>query len=772
MNQIFKSILGVSALTLGVWALDKPGSLTISEPISGLTTYKSETVTFNWTAVTGASKYYYVCDTNSSTVPKDSASKLQTTGTSGSCSLSSSGSWYVHVQAFDGTSEYSLTTRNASALSVDADAGTVTMSPSGGSITTDTNSITLSGSETGSIYFTVDGSTPTTSSTKYTTPLTLGVSATVKALLVDSAGNSGVVNSKDFTITNNPTIKTAAGATISGQTIATSTANGATAVTALDVNGTDLTRYQYKIDDASTYTTVGSLDTNIDISSLDTGSHTVYVKGGDAYNFQTTATSTTFIVDNTPPSNQKILVNGVEAVESNSSTVTFADNFTFTLSSSDGTIRYTTDGTTPSKTVGTVYSSSVTTAKTVTTGNTATFPIQMISYDSAGNKAAVKSINFTIDKKSPVLTMPTTQIFSSSFDVSISSDDSTATIYYLISDSATTTVSALKTNGVTVNGSSATATVGKNPSTNQDDSTYKYLHAIAVDNVGNGDEITDIETVTFTYNGNTKILSADSIVNIGNSSIGSSVSKVITITNSGTESITLTDANISVSGTDFNRTSTTCAKTLSSDATCSVTVSFTPTSTGSKEGVLSIIYDGTNSNELNVTLTGTVANSAPNATYASDINTSEDTNGTTILTGTDPENDDLSYYIGSTGFNGTVTIETNGSTVVSPVTNFNGTGWFTYYVSDGENNSSEQNVTINVSAVNDAPVINNTFTPLRYTVGAAQTTYYDINATDVDDTNITIDANSSNSECSRYKCYCNYNYRCKWYGYDYNCCKG
>lgn len=42
----------------------------------------------------------------------------------------------------------------------------------------------------------------------------------------------------------------------------------------------------------------------------------------------------------------------------------------------------------------------------------------------------------------------------------------------------------------------------------------------------------------------------------------------------------------------------------------------------------------------------------------------------------------------------------------TPATNFNGTDSFTFYVTDGQAESSAATVTINVAAVNDAPVAN------------------------------------------------------------------
>ncbi|MDN4525313.1 chitobiase/beta-hexosaminidase C-terminal domain-containing protein [Fictibacillus fluitans] len=69
--------------------------------------------------------------------------------------------------------------------------------------------ITLSANEAADIYYTTNGSTPTTSSTKYTAPFTLSASATVKFFAKDTAGNSSAVQSVAYTInidTGTPTV--------------------------------------------------------------------------------------------------------------------------------------------------------------------------------------------------------------------------------------------------------------------------------------------------------------------------------------------------------------------------------------------------------------------------------------------------------------------------------------------------------------------------------------------------------------------------------------
>ncbi|ADO57001.1 alpha-amylase family glycosyl hydrolase [Paenibacillus polymyxa] len=61
--------------------------------------------------------------------------------------------------------------------------------------------VTLSSTNSGDkIYYTIDGSTPTTSSTLYTTPIKVASSLTIKAIAVNSIGQTGDVSSFDYVI--------------------------------------------------------------------------------------------------------------------------------------------------------------------------------------------------------------------------------------------------------------------------------------------------------------------------------------------------------------------------------------------------------------------------------------------------------------------------------------------------------------------------------------------------------------------------------------------
>ncbi|HSO26281.1 MAG TPA: chitobiase/beta-hexosaminidase C-terminal domain-containing protein, partial [Methanobacteriaceae archaeon] len=60
--------------------------------------------------------------------------------------------------------------------------------------------VALTMSETGTIYYTLNGSTPTTFSTKYTVPISISSSTNLKFLAVDDAGNPSQVYAATYNI--------------------------------------------------------------------------------------------------------------------------------------------------------------------------------------------------------------------------------------------------------------------------------------------------------------------------------------------------------------------------------------------------------------------------------------------------------------------------------------------------------------------------------------------------------------------------------------------
>ncbi len=96
-------------------------------------------------------------------------------------------------------------------------------------------------------------------------------------------------------------------------------------------------------------------------------------------------------------------------------------------------------------------------------------------------------------------------------------------------------------------------------------------------------------------------------------------------------------------------------------------------------------------------------NDAPTLASVSDVSFDEDGSGSTSLSGSDVDGDDLTYSI-TGGSDITATLDGSDVSFSAPG-NYNGSEEFSVSVSDGEYTDS-QSITVTVNPVNDAPVAN------------------------------------------------------------------
>ena len=143
------------------------------------------------------------------------------------------------------------------------------------------------------------------------------------------------------------------------------------------------------------------------------------------------------------------------------------------------------------------------------------------------------------------------------------------------------------------------------------------------------------------------------------------------------------------------------------------TVSFTPNS--NFNGAANFTYTATDggvaSAAATVTINVAAVNDAPVA-VADTLFGTEDTPLTITAaqllgndTDVDSPNSALSIASVTSGAGGTAVLNPNGTVSFTPNSNFNGAANFTYTVTDGGLTSAPATVTINIAAVNDAPVI-------------------------------------------------------------------
>src|SRR5439155_5426721 len=141
--------------------------------------------------------------------------------------------------------------------------------------------------------------------------------------------------------------------------------------------------------------------------------------------------------------------------------------------------------------------------------------------------------------------------------------------------------------------------------------------------------------------------------------------------------------------------------------------SFTYTPAANYNGPDSFTYKANagalDSNVATVSLTVTAVNDAPAA--ASDgYNTAEDTPLSISAPGVlgndgDVEGDSLSAVLVSGPAHGTLTLHADGSFAYTPNANYNGSDSFTYKANDGSLDSNVATVTLTLTPVNDAPLV-------------------------------------------------------------------
>ncbi len=144
------------------------------------------------------------------------------------------------------------------------------------------------------------------------------------------------------------------------------------------------------------------------------------------------------------------------------------------------------------------------------------------------------------------------------------------------------------------------------------------------------------------------------------------------------------------------------------------------------------VRDGkASSSPASVTINIAPVNDAPLAS-AESITTTEDQPVGITLSSSDIEGDALAYSIVTAPEKGSLS-GTAPDLVYTPAANATGTDSFTYAASDSSSTSVPATVSITITPVNDAPVAN----PLNISTFQEQTSYFALNASDIDGDNLT-----------------------------------
>jgi hypothetical protein len=292
-------------------------------------------------------------------------------------------------------------------------------------------SVTISDSTPGAaIYYTTNGSTPTTSSTPYTGAITVSSSETLQAIAVATGYTSSAVASAVYTLNlpqlPPPSISPAAGTYATAQTVTISTNPNIDPLASIyyTTNGStptpSSTLYSGPITVSSTETIEAiSVWPNTAISAVASAAYTINA------NATPTATPTFSLV---------------------AGTYTSAQSVTISDTTSGAAIYYTTNGTTPTPS-STLYSGAIAVSATET--------IKAIAVASGDTASAVASATYTInlpEAATPTFS-PVAGTYTSAQTVTISDATSGATIYYTTNGTAPTTSSTVYSGAITVSAS-------------------------------------------------------------------------------------------------------------------------------------------------------------------------------------------------------------------------------------------------------------------------------------------------------------------------------
>jgi hypothetical protein len=360
-------------------------------------------------STSGAAIYY----TTNGTTPTTSSTKY-----TGAITVSATET----LEAIAVASGYSNSTVATAAYTIVKQAATPAFSPVAGTYTS-AQTVNLTDSTTGAvIYYTTNGTTPTTSSTRYTGAITVSATETLEAIAVVTGYSNSTVATAAYTITKpaaTPTFSPVAGTYTAAQTVAI-TDSTAGAVIYYTTNGTTPTTSSTKYTSAVT------------VSATETLEAIAVVSG---YTNSVVATAPyTIVKQSATPTFSPV-----------AGTYTAAQTVAITDSTAGAVIYYTTNGTTPT-TSSTRYTSAITVSATET--------LEAIAVVSGYTNSAVATAAYTITKQAATPTFsPAAGTYTSAPTVAIADATSGATIYYTTNGTTPTTSSTKYTGAIKVSAS-------------------------------------------------------------------------------------------------------------------------------------------------------------------------------------------------------------------------------------------------------------------------------------------------------------------------------
>ena len=323
------------------------------------------------------------------------------------------------IEAIAAASGYAPSIVASAKYTIETPAAIPTFSTAGGTYTI-SQSVKITDATPGaSIYYTVNGTTPTTASTKYTSAITVAASETIKAIAVATGYSPSAVASAPYIIEKpaaTPVFSPVAGTYSAAQSVKiTSATTGATIY--YTVNGTTPTTASTKY----TAAIAVAASESIKAIAIATGSTTSAVASA-AYVIEKPAATPVFSLS--------------------AGTYATAQSVKITDATADGTIYYTTNGATPT-TASTKYTAAITVAASET--------IKAIAVATGYTASAIATANYTIASPAakPAFSIAA-GTYSTAQSVQISDATPGATIYYTTNGATPTPASAVYKSAVNI----------------------------------------------------------------------------------------------------------------------------------------------------------------------------------------------------------------------------------------------------------------------------------------------------------------------------------
>ncbi len=364
----------------------------------------------------------------------DGSTPSSTVGTVYSGPFSVATSATVKAIAYkSGSPDSSVASASFTINTAPAQVATPTISPNGATFTT-SQTVSLSTSTAGAtIRYTTDGSTPSsTVGTVYSSAFTLTSSATVKAIAYKSGSTDSAVASAAFTKTVPPS---GTGLTLNPSSLQFNAVSGGATpapqtVTITNTTGSEVTwGGVWNLDWCFLSPTSNSIPAGGQQTltvSVDSPSNTGSFACNITFNSNAGGTAPVLAITYTVTDSQPTSAVSTPTISPNGGTYSSAQSVSLASATSGATIRYTTDGSTPSSTVGTVYSGPFSVATSAT--------VKAIAYKSGSPDSSVASASFTINTAPAQVATPTISpngaTFTTSQTVSLSTSTAGATIRY------------------------------------------------------------------------------------------------------------------------------------------------------------------------------------------------------------------------------------------------------------------------------------------------------------------------------------------------------